>query len=163
MKIGLISDTHDNVENIRKAIREFNEKNVDLVLHAGDFSSPIAVYSFAGVKLVGVLGNNDKDIPGLTMAFKKINGELNGETLETTYGGLRFALYHGTNYVLRESLIKSKKFDVVIYGHTHRKIIKYYGRTLVINPGTAKGWMFGFYATAAIFDTSNRNVEFINL
>jgi putative phosphoesterase len=71
MKIGLISDTHDNIENIRKAIREFNEKNVDLVLHAGDFSSPIAVESFAGVKLVGVLGNNDKDIPGLTLAFKK--------------------------------------------------------------------------------------------
>jgi uncharacterized protein len=163
MKIGLISDTHDNIENIRKAIREFNEKNVDLVLHAGDFSSPIAVESFAGVKLVGVLGNNDNDIPGLTLAFKKINGELVGETLETTYDGLRFALYHGTNYVLRESLIKSNKFDVVIYGHTHRKIIKNYGRTLVINPGTAKGWMFGLYATAAIFDTCDRNVEFINL
>jgi uncharacterized protein len=163
MKIGLISDTHDNIENIRKAIREFNEKKVDLVLHAGDFSSPIAVESFAGVKLVGVLGNNDKDIPGLTLAFKKINGELVGETLETTYDGLRFALYHGTNYVLRESLIKSKKFDVVVYGHTHRKIIKNHGRTLVINPGTAKGWMFGLYATAAIFDTYNRNVEFINL
>ena len=163
MKIGLISDTHDNIENIRKAIREFNEKNVDLVLHAGDFSSPIAVESFAGVKLVGVLGNNDKDIPGLTLAFKKINGELVGETLENTYDGLRFALYHGTNYVLRESLIKSNKFDVVIYGHTHIKIIKKYGRTLVINPGTAKGWMFGLYATAAIFDTYDRNVEFINL
>jgi uncharacterized protein len=163
MKIGLISDTHDNIENIQKAIREFNERNVDLVLHAGDFSSPIAVESFAGVKLVGVLGNNDRDIPGLTLAFKKINGELVGETLGTTYDGLRFALYHGTNYLLRESLIKSKKFDVVIYGHTHRKIIKSYGRTLVINPGTAKGWMFGLYATAAIFDTYDRSVEFINL
>jgi putative phosphoesterase len=64
---------------------------------------------------------------------------------------------------LRESLIKSNKFDVVIYGHTHIKIIKKYERTLVINPGTAKGWMFGLYATAAIFDTYDRNVEFINL
>jgi uncharacterized protein len=163
MKIGLISDTHDNIENIRKAIREFNDKNVDLVLHAGDFSSPIAVESFAGVKLVGVLGNNDIDITGLTLAFKKINGELVGETLETTYDGLRFALYHGTNYIRRESLIESKKFDVVIYGHTHRKIIKNYGKTLVINPGAAKGWIFGLYATAAIFDTYNRSVEFINL
>jgi putative phosphoesterase len=49
MKIGLISDTHDNVENIRKAIKEFNDRNVDLVLHAGDFASPIAVESFADV------------------------------------------------------------------------------------------------------------------
>jgi putative phosphoesterase len=163
MKIGLISDTHDNVENIRKAIKEFNDRNVDLVLHAGDFASPIAVESFADVKLVGVLGNNDMDIPGLTLAFKKINGDLIGETLETTYDGLRFAVYHGTNYVKRESLIKSEKFDVVIYGHTNRKIIKNYGRTLVVNPGTAKGWIFGLYATAAILDTYNRNVKFINL
>lgn len=99
MKIGLIPDTNNNIENILKAIREFDEKNVDLVLHAGDFSSPIAVESFAGVKLVGVLGNNDKDIPGLTLAFKKINGDLIGETHETTYDGLSFALYHGTNYI----------------------------------------------------------------
>ena len=54
MKIGLISDTHDNIQNIRRAVRKFNDKRVDLVIHAGDIVSPNAVESLADVKLVGV-------------------------------------------------------------------------------------------------------------
>jgi uncharacterized protein len=52
MKIGLISDTHNNIQNIRKAVRKFTDKHVDVVIHAGDFVNPIAVESLAGVKLV---------------------------------------------------------------------------------------------------------------
>jgi len=163
MKIGLISDTHDNFESILNAVMLFNYRNVDVVLHAGDFVSPRAVESFDGVKLIGVLGNNDIDIPGLTSAFKKIHGELKGEIFESEYDGMKFAVYHGTDSAQRGLLIKSGKYDVVVYGHTHRKVSSKTGRTLVINPGTAKGWIFGFNATAAIFDTQNRNLEFISV
>ena len=163
MKIGIISDTHDNIDNILKSVREFNNRQVDLVLHAGDFVSPIAVESFAGIKLVGILGNNDTDIPGLTSAFNKIHGELKGEIYEGEYDGVKLVIYHGTISSKRDFLIKSGKYDLVIYGHTHRKITDRIGRTIVVNPGTAKGWFFGFYATIAIFDTSTRNIEFINL
>lgn len=163
MKIGLISDTHDNIENILKAVTEFNERNVDVVLHAGDFVSPIAVESFAGVKLIGILGNNDIDVPGLTSAFNKIQGELKGEILETIYDGMKFAVYHGTNFAKKELLVKSGKYDVLVYGHTHRKVSSNIGKTIVVNPGTANGWFFGFKATAAIFDTYSKDVEFIHL
>ena len=162
MKIGLISDTHDKIQNIRKAVRIFNDKHVDLVIHAGDFVNPIAVESLAGVKTVGVLGNNDTDIAGLTSTFDKIHGELKGEIFETVYDGLKFAIYHGTNLAKREQLIKSGKYDVLIYGHTHRKDNRFIGTTRVINPGTAKGF-FGLFATIAVFDTSSRKLEFINL
>ena len=97
MKIGLISDTHDNIQNIGKAVRKFNDKHVDVVIHAGDFINPIAVESLAGVTLVGVLGNNDTDIVGLTSTFDKIHGELKGEIFEKVYDGMRFAVYHGTS------------------------------------------------------------------
>ena len=79
MKIGLISDTHDNIRNIKRAIKEFIDNNVDVVIHAGDIVSPITVESFEGVKLVAVLGNNDTDVSGLTAALIKIHGELSGE------------------------------------------------------------------------------------
>src|SRR4029453_9721457 len=92
MKIGLISDTHDNIENILKSVREFKSRRVDIVLHAGDFVSPVAIESFAGIKLVGVLGNNDTDIPGLTSAFNKINGELKGELFEAVYDGIKLVI-----------------------------------------------------------------------
>ena len=45
-------------------------------------------------------------------------------------------------------------------GHTHRKASNKIGRTIVVNPRTAKGWFFGFYATIAVFDTHTRILEF---
>ena len=59
MKIGLISDTHDNIQNIQKAIISFNDKQVRVVIHAGDIVSPEAVEAFDGMRLIGVIGNND--------------------------------------------------------------------------------------------------------
>lgn len=150
MKIGLISDTHDYIQNIRRAVRIFNNKHVDIVIHAGDFVSPKAVESLAGVKLVGVLGNNDKDIPALKSAFNKIHGELKGELFETVYDGMKIAVYHGTNIGKREQLMNSGKYDVFIYGHTHRKVNRVIGTTRVINPGSARGWFFGLFATSCI-------------
>ena len=108
------------------------------------------------------MGNNDTDIAGLTSTFDKIHGELKGEIFETVYDGLKFALYHGTDLAKREQLIKSGKYDVLIYGHTHRKDNRFIETTRVINPGTAKGF-FGLFATIAVFDTSSRKLKFINL
>ena len=51
MKIGLISDTHDNIQNIQNAVSLFNDTHVSFVIHAGDIVSPRAVEAFTGVKL----------------------------------------------------------------------------------------------------------------
>lgn len=50
MRIALISDTHDNIDNILKATREFNERRADIVIHAGDYVSPISIESFVGIR-----------------------------------------------------------------------------------------------------------------
>jgi uncharacterized protein len=52
MKTGLISDTHDNIQNIQNAVSLFNDKRVSFVIHAGDIVSPRAVGAFTGVKLI---------------------------------------------------------------------------------------------------------------
>ena len=163
MKIGLISDTHDNIQNIRRAISLFDNKNVSFVIHAGDIVSPEAVEAFFGVKVIAVLGNNDLEINGLANAFDKIGGQLNGEFCEMEHDDLIFAIYHGTNSRKKESLIRSGKYNVVVCGHTHKVQYKKYGRTLVINPGTANGWFFGYNATAAVFDTQSKESELLNL
>jgi uncharacterized protein len=163
MKIGLISDTHDNIQNIRKAISLFSTKSVSFVIHAGDIVSPEAVEAFHGVKLVAVLGNNDLEINELTNAFDKIGGQLKGEFCELEHDDLIFAIYHGTNSKKKELLIRSGKYNVIVCGHTHKVQYKKFGRTLVINPGTANGWFFGYNATAALFDTQSREPEFLTL
>ncbi len=54
MLIGLISDSHDHVRNIEKAIKIFKKREVELVLHAGDFCSPFTIPPFEGLNLKGV-------------------------------------------------------------------------------------------------------------
>ena len=163
MKIGIISDTHDCIGNIEKSVKIFKHNEISFVLHAGDYTSPQAVRRFQGVKLKGVLGNNDIDIDGLDDAFNEIGGDLKDEFYEFNEGGIEFALYHGTSAKQKESLIQSGKYDVVICGHTHRIQKLNMGKTMVINPGTAKGWLFGYKATLAIFETQNKQLEFINI
>jgi putative phosphoesterase len=163
MKIGLISDTHNNIQNIQKAITSFNDKHVRVAIHAGDIVSPETVKVFEGIRLIGVLGNNDLEVRELTSAFNKIGGQLKGEFCEIEQDKLIFAVYHGTDSRRKESFIQCGKYDVVVCGHTHRVQNKKVGKTLVINPGTANGWFFGYRATAAIFDTLTQELEFIHL
>jgi putative phosphoesterase len=163
VKIGLISDTHDNFKTIESAVRIFGEKRIEYVIHAGDITTPEAVESFAGLKMIGVLGNNDLDKKGLTSAFEKIGGELRGEICEIEENDLVIGVYHGTDFRKRDALIQSGKYNVVVYGHTHKIENKIVGKTMVINPGTANGWFFGYKATAAIFDTVSKQCDFVDL
>jgi uncharacterized protein len=163
MKIGLISDTHDNIQNIQKTTSLFNDRRVSFVIHAGDIVSPETVEAFTGVKLIGILGNNDLKVEELTNAFDKIGGQLKGEFCEMEQDDLIFAIYHGTNLRRKESLIQSGRYDVVVCGHTHKVQNKKVEKTLVVNPGTANGWFFGYSATAAVFDTQTKEPEFLYL
>ena len=63
MLIGLIADSHDNLQLIDKAVKVLNEKNVELVLHVGDFVSPFVVSKLKDLhcRVIGVFGNNDGD------------------------------------------------------------------------------------------------------
>jgi uncharacterized protein len=81
MKIGIISDTHDDIENVRRAIDIFNKEQVQYVIHAGDYVSPGIVMEFKNLnaRLIGVLGNNDGERGKLLKAFLEVGGELKGE------------------------------------------------------------------------------------
>jgi len=46
-KLGVISDTHDNLDAIGKAVDEFNKRRVSLVLHAGDYVFPFTAKIFS--------------------------------------------------------------------------------------------------------------------
>lgn len=161
MKIAIISDTHDHVPHIKKAVQIMKEKEVDLVIHAGDFCSPFAVLPFRGLNIVGVFGNNDGDVYRILDKFDDIGADHAGEFLDLKEDGLRFAVYHGTQPGITEALIKCGTYDVVIAGHTHEKVLREEGKTLFINPGTAHG--FDKEATFVIFDTESRKAEFLKI
>ena len=62
MRIGVVSDTHNNFKNIDQIIAIFNSENLDLVIHTGDITKAETLRKFSNLNcpLKGVFGNNDR-------------------------------------------------------------------------------------------------------
>ena len=61
MLIGVISDTHDAILEVKNAIKFFKAKKVGAIIHAGDFTSQATASEFlsSGIPFFAVLGNMD--------------------------------------------------------------------------------------------------------
>lgn len=158
--IGIISDSHDNRNNIQKCVEVFNKKNTGLVIHAGDFIAPFTVLDFKHLNcsMEMVFGNNDGEKIGLHNAFKDLGNLLPGPRT-FSFKGKRFLLMH--EHESLNEVMQSNTVDVIIYGHTHEVDIRK-GRPLVINPGEAGGWLKD-KATIAVLDVASMEVEIIDL
>lgn len=165
MKIGIISDTHDNLPQIEKAIKLLNQTKTEIVLHAGDYVSPFVIPKFKNLhcKLIGVFGNNDGDHELLKKRFSETNNcIIKNMFAEVNADNYRIALLHGDETELLNALISSEYFDAIVHGHSHAKNIEQKGKTLVINPGEICGYLTG-KSTLAILDTIKRQAEIIEL
>lgn len=161
MLIGICSDSHDHVNNIKKAVSVFKERGVVKVIHAGDYCSPFTIPLFEGLNLHGIFGNNDGDRYLLMKKFDEINAVLYGDFFTFEADKLTFAVYHGTYPGITQSLERSGLYDVVISGHTHQANVETVGETISVNPGSVNG--FDQDAMIALFDTETRQVSFLEL
>lgn len=161
MKVGIISDTHDNLKNIEKAVKIFNEEKVEIVIHAGDIISPFVINSLKKLnsKVKAVFGNNDGELLLLSKRFTEI-GSIEKGPVEFLLDGRKVFLNHEPYNV--DTIFKFGGYDIVIYGHTHEKLIKEENNKLLINPGECCGYLTG-KGTVVILDTSNMKVEEVEL
>lgn len=163
MKIGIISDTHDSHENILKAIKILSEYNVEYVLHAGDIVSPFSAKPFAevnGAKFIAVFGNNEGEKLFLRDTIEGFGGEIHDYAYKGEIGRRRIFMTHVPTTI--EEVAQSGKYDLVIYGHTHKKDIRKVNETLVINPGEATDWLSG-HGSMVILDLDDMNYEFVKI
>jgi hypothetical protein len=160
MKLGILSDSHDNLPALVRVVERFNAENVDLVLHAGDFVSPFTAVPLSKLRapLVGVFGNNDGDRLYLTRRFDGI-GTLHPGYHVFDVDGLRAVLMHEPKSI--DALVASGAYDLVVYGHTHEVVVRP-GRPAVVNPGEACGWLTG-RSTAVLFDTRAMTGEVVEI
>ena len=149
MRLGVMSDSHDNVPNVERAVALFNEIGVDLVVHAGDFIAPFAIAPLAELncRVVGVFGNNDGERVGLAQRFEAI-GEVHPNLASVSLGDRNIAVMHYPELAI--PIAKSGDYDIVVYGHTHEIDIQK-GELLLLNPGETGGWTTG-KATVAVVD-----------
>lgn len=164
MKIGIITDTHEDVENTNRAIKIFKEEKADFIVHLGDFVSPPMVRLFTGLKLIGILGNNDGDKLILNKAFNKISGELKGVFGALEIDGLKIALYHGNVMEISEALAKSGDYDAVFTGHRHIEEKKEIGKTLWVSFNSVNRFFAEKLSPSiGIFETKTKEVRFLKL
>ena len=151
----VVSDSHDNLRKLEKAVRLAIDRNVDCLFHCGDISSPFAariLKDYTG-ELHVVKGNNDGEELGLKgilgPAFKR--GPI---VLEMS--GKRVVMMHepfGINGVI--------DCDYLFYGHTHKIDIKP-GTPFVINPGELCGYLSG-KSTVVLLDEAGNDYEIVEL
>lgn len=161
MKIGIVSDTHDNLTMIKRAVAALKDEGPELVLHSGDFVAPFAIIPWRdlGCRIVGVFGNNDGEKVGLLKMFETV-GELHLSPHSFTHKGLRILLMHEP-FALEE-LLECGRFDLIAYGHTHKSESRAKNGTILVNPGECCGWLDG-EPSIAVVDTTAREVKNLRL
>jgi putative phosphoesterase len=158
MKIAVMSDSHDHLENVDKAVVLANEKGADMLLHCGDICSPFVMDRLAPFKgpVYVVFGNNDGDhftIGQIADRFSNITIHHHTGIIETEKGLVAFTHYpeHG------KGLAATGNYAAVFSGHTHIRTREIVNDTPHINPGEIMGLLErpGF----VIFDLESGEME----
>ena len=159
MRIGILSDTHDDMTAIKKAVEILNAENVSHVIHAGDITSPFTFELFNELRcrLTGIFGNNDGD---RLLLSEKSGGNLSPQPLIMSLDGKKIVAVHEPDLV--DALAESGHFDLVIYGHTHRPVVRKFKGTLVVNPGKLARLHKG-ESTLSVLDLDGMEARIISL
>ena len=162
MRIGILSDSHDNIWKLSEAIQHL--VTVDVVIHCGDLCAPFVVKRMAEglgeIPIHIVWGNNDGDQLRISrIASNHANIQLHGELAKLELEGIRIAVNHYPE--IASDLADSGNFDLVFYGHDHTANQEQRGSCLLLNPGELMG-MKG-RSTIAIYDSATKKVEMIDL
>lgn len=159
MKIGVMADTHDNLDAIKRAVEFLNKEQVELVLHAGDYVAPFAVKALGELncKVIGIFGNNDGEKIGLSNVFQHV-GEIHNGPHVLEAAGKAIMIVHDPAFA--DALAKS--CDVLVCGHAHEPTVRKVADSLILNPGECGGWLTG-RCTIAVLSTDDMNVDIIEI
>lgn len=166
MKLLILSDIHDNIWNLEKALTMPVLQQTDSMLCCGDLCSPFIINLLGqGYKkdIHIVLGNNDGDVAAIFRnAAKYSNIHIHGEYFRGEFGGKTFAMNHYPEKA--QILAESGAYDVVCYGHNHEiEKGKQVGQTLMLNPGAIMGFNGGnletIDATFLVLDTDTMEAQ----
>jgi putative phosphoesterase len=149
VKAGILSDSHDERGLAEDALGLFREEGVEVILHLGDVCRPETILALrdCGIPMIGVYGNNDYDKEGL----QAVSGDaFHPGPHMPEIGGRKVLMAHSFDE-LQEEIGEGGKFDLILFGHTHRPLTMRIGRALILNPGEACGFISG-KPTCAVID-----------
>lgn len=170
MKIAILSDIHDHVNNLQKVLEMSEFQATEAMLCCGDLCSPFILKLFGqgySRPIHIALGNNDGDVAAFINVSKDYpNINIHGDYFRGELAGKSFAMNHYPEKA--RILVENGGFDVVCYGHNHNlSSNETINNTLFINPGTLMGFHGGSLktipATFLILDTETLETEVFEL
>jgi uncharacterized protein len=173
MIVGIISDTHDNLSGLQKAIQILKEHKIEMLIHCGDWVSPFTLEFFdkqmtdLKIPIKSVVGNNPGDTKRTMMNNAKMQNPIEWAKkvmLVFEIESKKVVVYHGDDREILSTLIDSQKYDIVLTGHTHAARNEVIGKTLVINPGNTCYACEGKItdkASVAIYNSKTNKAEII--
>ena len=148
MLVGIISDSHDHLDNIERAMQRFEREEVSRILHPGDIVAPFAARLLQERCLCPldiIYGKNDGERDGLAEVFPEI---CDGPVM-IRLGDLDVAMDHYPPSNQHPPLDGAR---VILFGHTHQIVNEDRDGILFLNPGESCGWVTG-KATVAVLET----------
>ncbi|MCE4607143.1 MAG: metallophosphoesterase [Desulfurococcales archaeon] len=172
MLVGIMSDSHDNIPNVKKALTVFRENKVKAVIHLGDIVSPFTLKELCSLEIpvYAVFGNNCGEKILLSQVARECGVKLSHPPYQIELGEnrvRRILLLHGfgskqQTVQLARILAKSGEYDAILFGHTHEPLIEKHGNTILLNPGEVLGYLTG-KASIALLDLSTLEGRIIYL
>ena len=128
MKIGIISDTHGNIELLESAVDWLIQRQkIGMLYHLGDDYDDVTCLADRYIEIVqlpGLYDNRYKDCSLPAKLFEMVQG-------------ITILVVH--SYEKDATKEDIRRSDIIVGGHTHREEIKIEDGRLFINPGHLKG------------------------
>jgi putative phosphoesterase len=160
MRLGILSDTHDQLARARLAVRLLRTEGADALVHCGDLTGPNMVAVCAVLPCYFTFGNHDADmVPELRGAITKAGAVCLGWGGEVTLAGKRVAVTHGHMSSDVRRLMAGRP-DYLLPGHSHIASDWHDGLTRRINPGALHE---ADRYTVALLDLEADEVRFLDV
>ena len=128
MKIGIISDTHGNLQGAKLALEKMG--HIDLLIHLGDYyEDGLLLKEHLDTNMAMIKGNCDRHAAG----EDELVLDLEGTRLLLTHGH-QYEVKMGLNRLFYRALELGCK--IALYGHTHVPVNIKKPELLILNPGS---------------------------
>ncbi|MDD4996358.1 MAG: YfcE family phosphodiesterase [Patescibacteria group bacterium] len=157
MHIAIISDSHDNIPNLKKFFDYCQKEKIDTIIHCGDLCKINCVIESwpknFEAKIHFVYGNADilEELNNKIFSNLKIYGQIGEIFLENK----RMAFTHFPGQA--KKLGETQKYDYVFYGHDHKPWEETLKKTALVNPGNLAGIFYK--ASFALLDLEKNELS----
>lgn len=163
MKIGVLSDTHDNLSNLIFVLDTCRQQGVDTLIHCGDLTGLDMVSHLKGFRVIFTMGNMDTVTGTIKNRLEKMRDDnFTGPVFKGSLDGVSVAAVHSHIDGALMKLVQERKFKWIFHGHTHQRRDEVLHGARIVNPG-ALGGLGKEARSFCLVDLETDQVEFIKV